>query len=79
VILVKLHDSTAATSVHAQLTHRTHGAHQFCASIEHAPQLLAFQTLSGGWFGIAMEYFPSAERILESNSLANYGPKWLAA
>ena len=51
--------------------------HQFCASIGHAPQLLAFEALPGGWFGIAMEYFPSAKRIIEADNVATYGPKWL--
>lgn len=51
--------------------------HQFCASIGHAPQLLAFETLPGGWFGIAMEYFPLARRIIDSDNVATYGPKWL--
>jgi serine/threonine protein kinase len=52
--------------------------HQFCTSVNHAPELLAFEVLPGGWFGIGMEYFPSAERILESKNLANHGEKWLA-
>lgn len=51
--------------------------HQFCHSINHAPQLLAFEQLPGGWFGIAMEYFPSAKRILESENLSRHGEKWL--
>jgi serine/threonine protein kinase len=53
------------------------GLHQFCASMGHAPELLAFEKLPGGWYGIAMEYLPSAERLLESRSLADYGEKWL--
>jgi len=51
--------------------------HQFCASINHAPELLALERLPGGWFGIVMEYLPSAKRILESRDLANHGEKWL--
>jgi serine/threonine protein kinase len=51
--------------------------HQFCTSIKHAPELLGFEMLPGGWFGVAMEYLPSAERILESKNLANHGEKWL--
>ena len=51
--------------------------HQFCTSINHAPKLLAFERLPGGWFGIAMEYLPSAKRILESRDLLNHGKKWL--
>ena len=30
--------------------------HEFCARCKYAPQLLAFEKLAGGWFGIAMEY-----------------------
>jgi hypothetical protein len=51
--------------------------HEFCASIKHAPELLAFERLPGGWFGVAMGYFPSADRILESKSLCEYGESWL--
>lgn len=52
--------------------------HQFCASINHGPELLAFERLPGGWFGIAMAYLPSAERILDSRNLSNHAEKWLA-
>jgi serine/threonine protein kinase len=51
--------------------------HMFCASIKHAPELLAFERLPGGWFGVAMEYFPSADRIVDSKDLCDYGEKWL--
>lgn len=51
--------------------------HEFCASIDHAPELLAFERLPGGWFGVAMEYFPEADRILDSKSLCIAGEKWL--
>jgi serine/threonine protein kinase len=51
--------------------------HMFCASIGFAPELLAFERLPGGWFGAAMEYFPSADRVLESEHLRDHGEKWL--
>jgi len=51
--------------------------HVFCTSLGHAPELLAFERLPGGWFGIAMEYLPSADRILESGNLSDYGERWL--
>ena len=51
--------------------------HQICHSIGHAPELFAFEKLPGGWYGIAMEYFPLARRILESQSLSDHGEKWL--
>jgi hypothetical protein len=49
--------------------------HMFCASIQHAPELLAFERLPGGWIGIAMELL-SAKRILESEKLMDHGEKW---
>ena len=51
--------------------------HEFCASIKRAPELLAFEKLPGGWFGVAMEYFPSAKRIVESEGRYDYGEHWL--
>jgi len=43
--------------------------HHFCASHDFAPKLLAFEELPGGWFGIAMEYFPSASPTHPSLSI----------
>jgi hypothetical protein len=51
--------------------------HEFCASVGYAPELLGFERLPGGWFGVAMRYFSSAVRILESKSLCDYGENWL--
>jgi serine/threonine protein kinase len=51
--------------------------HHFCASSGFAPKLFAFEELPGGWFGIAMEYFPSALRIAESPGLVDHGDAWL--
>jgi hypothetical protein len=53
--------------------------HEFCASIGYAPELLGFERLPGGWFGVAMRYFPSAVRILDSpkSLLCDYGEIWL--
>jgi serine/threonine protein kinase len=51
--------------------------HHFCASHNFAPKLLAFEELPGGWFGIAMEYFPSACRMVDSPALVNHGEAWL--
>jgi serine/threonine protein kinase len=51
--------------------------HKICAEFGHAPELLAFERLPGGWFGVAMEYFPSADRILESGHLCDYGENWM--
>ena len=43
----------------------------------YTPQLLALDEFPGGWFGIAMEYFPMAVRIDESPSLIEHGETWL--
>ena len=51
--------------------------HELCASVNRAPKLLGFEKLSGDWFGVAMEYFSSADRVLESNSLHSCGESWL--
>ena len=51
--------------------------HEFCALRNHAPQLLAFEELPGGWLGIAMEYFPTAVHIDESPSLIKHGETWM--
>lgn len=34
--------------------------HSFCAERGHAPRILGFGLLPGGWFGVAMEYVSSA-------------------
>ncbi|KAI9460095.1 hypothetical protein F5148DRAFT_272422 [Russula earlei] len=44
--------------------------HELCAHRRHAPKILGFQELPGGWFAIAMEYisspvFPSSSQDLE--------------
>ena len=50
--------------------------HMFCASIQRAPRLFGYEPLPGGWIGIAMEYFPLASRILDSESLLDHGESW---
>jgi serine/threonine protein kinase len=37
--------------------------HALCAKLGRAPQLLAFERLPGGWFGIAMEYILTAKPL----------------
>jgi hypothetical protein len=51
--------------------------HAFCASKNHAPQLLGFRELPGGWIAIAMEYLLSAKPVLESTFLAEHGGRWM--
>jgi hypothetical protein len=40
-----------------QVLKKVQDLHQFCASMKFAPELLPFERLLGGWFGVAMEYF----------------------
>lgn len=37
--------------------------HDHCAALGHAPNVLGFQQLPGGWFAIAMEILPGAKSI----------------
>jgi hypothetical protein len=42
------------------------GLHHFCARLGHAPKILAFGVLPGGWLAIAMELIESAVPITAS-------------
>ncbi|KAF8343363.1 hypothetical protein F5887DRAFT_1283597 [Amanita rubescens] len=42
--------------------------HDFCLGLGHAPQILAFERLPGGWYGIAMEWIESGVPITHSES-----------
>ena len=58
---------------------RTYGKelHQFCATRNYVPKLLAFEKLPGGWFGIAMEYLSEAVRVTYSPFLIEHGMTWM--
>ena len=47
--------------------------HVFCAACGHAPNILGFKSLSGGFFGIAMELIEPSWQILSSPFLAKHG------
>ncbi|KAH8981904.1 hypothetical protein EDB86DRAFT_2973436 [Lactarius hatsudake] len=40
--------------------------HHFCAKAGHAPSILGYERLPGGWFGVAMEYVKPDTSITES-------------
>jgi hypothetical protein len=40
--------------------------HKFCADRGHAPQLLGFENLPGGWMAVVMEYLESAQGLQEA-------------
>ena len=46
--------------------------HVFCAACGHAPNILGFKSLSGGFFGIAMKLIESSWQILSSPFLAKH-------
>ncbi|KAI6006859.1 hypothetical protein EDD15DRAFT_2514757 [Pisolithus albus] len=50
--------------------------HETCARLGHAPQILAFERLPGGWYAVAMEYIESGVSINRSTQLATHGDRW---
>lgn len=50
--------------------------HAFCAESGHAPGLLGFGTIPGGWFGIAMDYISTAVNPSHSHLLNDLRTKW---
>ena len=50
--------------------------HDFCAKSGHAPQILAFERLPGGWYGVAMEYIEFGIPITHSNLLPAHRGRW---
>jgi hypothetical protein len=51
--------------------------HAFCAKSGHAPQILAFEQLPGGWFAVAMEYIESCDPITDSSLLPAHQNCWM--
>ncbi|KAH9064557.1 hypothetical protein EDB87DRAFT_1251264 [Lactarius vividus] len=47
--------------------------HQFCAEAGHAPLILGYERLPGGWYAVAMEYIESGISITNSD-LAHLSP-----
>ncbi|KAI6026740.1 hypothetical protein BKA83DRAFT_4247357 [Pisolithus microcarpus] len=50
--------------------------HDICARLGHAPHILAFERLPGGWYAVAMEYIESGVSINRSPQLATHGERW---
>ena len=63
--LAETSDSEFETIVVKFTTKYGKDLYQFCPDVECAPKRFAFETLSGGWFGIATEYIPSSPHLYE--------------
>ncbi|KAF8224895.1 hypothetical protein L208DRAFT_1380904 [Tricholoma matsutake] len=50
--------------------------HDFCAKSGHAPRILAFERLPGGWYAVAMEYIESGIPITHSTLLLAHRDRW---
>ncbi|KAI5994697.1 hypothetical protein EDD15DRAFT_2165643 [Pisolithus albus] len=50
--------------------------HGICTRLGHAPHILAFERLSGGWYAVAMEYIEHGVPINWSPQLATHGERW---
>jgi len=54
------------------------GLHEFCATSGHAPPILAFERLPGGWLAVAMEYIESGIPITDSSLHPADRDHWMA-
>jgi hypothetical protein len=50
--------------------------HDICASSGHAPTLLAYERLPGGWHGVAMEYVADAVPITQHRHISKHFENW---
>ncbi|KAH9083830.1 hypothetical protein EDB83DRAFT_2212602 [Lactarius deliciosus] len=50
--------------------------HDFCAKAGHAPSILGYERLPGGWFAVAMEYVWPGPSIMKSNLLTSNRTHW---
>ena len=51
--------------------------HEFCAEHGYSPKLLAYESLPGGWIGVAMEFVASACYFMESKLSQECRQQWL--
>ncbi|EDR05746.1 uncharacterized protein LACBIDRAFT_329298 [Laccaria bicolor S238N-H82] len=75
--LLFLASTSTATLVVIKFTRRYCAElHALCAKLGRAPQLLAFERLPGGWFGVAMNYISTAKplRIIPKDHVER--PRW---
>jgi len=50
--------------------------HGICALSGHAPALLAYERLPGGWYGIAMEYVADAAPVTMHDCISEHFERW---
>ncbi|KAF8327235.1 uncharacterized protein EI90DRAFT_2975252 [Cantharellus anzutake] len=51
--------------------------HALCAKEGHAPEILGYEPLPGGWFAIAMDYITPTVHPGDSDNLADHCQKWV--
>ena len=51
--------------------------HSFCAKAGHAPSILGYERLPGGWFAVAMEYIEPGITITKSNLRTSNKVRWI--
>ncbi|KAH9077730.1 hypothetical protein EDB83DRAFT_2671479 [Lactarius deliciosus] len=51
--------------------------HQFCAEAGHAPLILGYKRLPGGWYAVAMEYIEPGVPIMQSGLLIIHRDRWI--
>jgi hypothetical protein len=52
--------------------------HEFCAQSGHAPPILAFERLPGGWWAVAMEFIEHCIPITHLSLLPTHCDRWIA-
>jgi hypothetical protein len=50
--------------------------HDLCAKEGHAPSILGYERLPGGWFAVAMEYIKDSILITHSDHLTRHRDRW---
>jgi hypothetical protein len=50
--------------------------HSFCADKGHAPSILGYERLPGGWYGVAMEFVDPSTSITKSDILVDHLDRW---
>lgn len=50
--------------------------HDLCAKQGHAPSILAYERLPGGWLAVAMEYIEDSTSITSSGLLTQHRDRW---
>ena len=50
--------------------------HDLCAKEGHAPSILGYEQLPGGWFAVAMEYVEGSISITHSDLLTRHRDRW---